>query len=78
MKMRAIRVDKNVPLPRRAIFDAYPFGSMEIGDSFVVSEDEIKRVRNAAHWYGKFNEPAKFKTRRIKPDEPIFRCWRVR
>jgi len=38
-----IKIDKNIPIPSREI--KYPFQDMEVGDSFAIDCEDIKKVR---------------------------------
>lgn len=68
--MSHIRVDKDVPIPKR-----YPFEQMEVGDSFAVPEGINRtRVSVAAMRYGREHK-MKFTVRQM-PDRSL-RCWRV-
>jgi hypothetical protein len=68
------RLEKGVPLPTAyAGRKKYPFGEMEIGDSFSFKADELTRVRAAASYFGTRNGK-KFSARK---DGPGCRCWRT-
>jgi len=71
--MSKYKIEKGIPLQREHTL--YPFGEMEIGDSFAVAADvtERRRVVSSAHSYGKKNGK-KFSTRKT---EDGYRCWRV-
>jgi hypothetical protein len=68
-------VEKGVPLPEvRQSGSVYPFRLMEIGDSFVVTdEDVVKNARAAAYVYSK-RSGHKFACRRV---DKGWRFWRV-
>jgi len=68
-------IEKGVPLPeRRQSGSVYPFRFMEVGDSFVVSEeDRLKNARAAAYSYGK-RSGHRFACRRVGNG---WRFWRV-
>ena len=58
----AFTIDQCVPIPRKSGGSGappkYPFGSMEVGESFFMeasSEEDIKPVRSAASRYAKRN-----------------------
>lgn len=51
----------------------YPFGDMQIGDSFAVNGDIRTRLVSAASRYGARNNK-KFS---IRKDGDAFRCWRI-
>ena len=51
--MRAIKIEKNIPIPLKRTNGkgvAYPFGELDIGDSFFVKGDDlvIRKVRGVA------------------------------
>jgi hypothetical protein len=52
----------------------YPFGKMEVGDSFLTEASERQRVSSAANSYGKQHN-CKFACRRTA--EGGLRVWRV-
>ena len=66
-----MKVEKQIPLPSK-----FPFGQMEVGDSFAVPP-EIKRstVNVAAKRYGD-KHGMQFTVRRM-PDHSL-RCWRIK
>ena len=66
-----IKIEKNVQMPRTNTSGKYPFGEMEVGDSFVTTE---KYVRAASQIFGKLNGK-KFVTR-TQEDKSI-RVWRA-
>lgn len=76
--MTAIKIEKNVPIPKshQGRRSAYPFASMQLGDSFLVrcrTPRDMNRVRSAAAIYaGKTG--AKFKTRSV---DGGIRVWLV-
>jgi len=68
-------VEKNIPL-NIAVYQQYPFGKMEIGDSFKIdSSSSVQGVRTAIAKYKKRHPAFNFRTKKIKQDE--FRCWRI-
>lgn len=72
-----IPVDKGVPMPvvvKEFGRAKYPFGKMEVGDSFKVASDLIRSARNAAYLYG-IRNGMRFSCRRV--DEQTFRVWRI-
>lgn len=66
-----MKVDKDVPLPRK-----YPFDKMAVGDSFAVPPD-IRRetVSVAAMRYGRKHK-MKFSVRMVA--DRSYRCWRMK
>lgn len=80
-------IERGVPLPPRANLAGhtkYPFGEMEIGDSFFIPIDTIDgkkpsdSVSSAAYVFGKRNNK-KFTTRQVREEGTIkgYRVWRV-
>ena len=74
--VKKIRVRKAVPRPvERKDLIFYPFRDMEIGDSFVIPDQDSRgaiRVRSAAARY----KPMRFSVRKSETDGK-WRCWRV-
>lgn len=73
----ARKIEKGVALPsnsKRFGESRYPFGAMEVGDSFKVGEDSAIRTRNAAYLYG-MRHGKKFSCRRVNLKE--YRIWRT-
>ena len=71
-------IEKNIPMPttgRSGRRTSYPFGDMEVGDSFVVptSDKKATSVYSAAWHYGNKNGK-KFSVHKI---EGGVRVWRV-
>lgn len=65
-----MKIEKNVPLPRR-----FPFDDMQVGDSFAIpSEVHRTTVSVAANRYGA-KHGVKF-TVRLMPNRS-YRCWRI-
>ncbi len=69
------KVDKDIPIPpARSTLARYPFADMEPGDTFAVPAEENKKVRLAAHSYGKRHGKA-FTIRR--QEDGTVRVWRT-
>uniref|UniRef100_A0A6M3LZ78 Uncharacterized protein n=1 Tax=viral metagenome TaxID=1070528 RepID=A0A6M3LZ78_9ZZZZ len=72
------KIDKNIPIPSKL---KYPFGEMEIGDSFEIdvgedSTEHVSATTREAIWRFRKNHPLlKFSLRTI--DEKHIRCWRI-
>lgn len=62
-------VEKGIPLPEKAERNKWPFGAMEVGDSFAFPPELSRTVRNAASSYQR-NREVKFTIREG-------RCWRT-
>ncbi len=72
------KIESGVPMPtrtggRRCV---YPLGKMSVGDSFLLSKDDLDRVRTAVSYYGKRNHK-KFSIRKVDPVTKEYRCWRI-
>lgn len=68
------KIEKKIPVPFSS--SKYPFGKMEVGDSFFIKEKEVvlNSVSSAAHHYGKHNNK-KFSIRKA---ENGYRIWRIK
>jgi hypothetical protein len=67
-------IEKGIPKPEgRRGLKKYPFGDMEIGDSFFVPSDKYRAVINASQIYGKRWE-RKFSVAKVDGGA---RCWRI-
>jgi len=71
-------IEKNIPAPKvRKAGKRYPFGDMEVGDSFnagVLSYADRGRLSSAATQHAKYYGK-KFTTR--TDDDGNIRCWRI-
>lgn len=65
-----IKIDKNIPMPASLGSTKWPFGNMEVGDSFEVPTKSIQQIISAMSWYGKRNK-MKFSRRKN-------RVWRIK
>lgn len=74
-----IEIDKNISLPAssgRGAKAKYPFGSMEIGDSFPIPEGKKMSVYlSSRSWANSRKLLWKFSVR--KDEAGAYRCWRV-
>jgi len=68
-------IEKGIPVPATLPRSKYPFGQMEVGDSFACSASQNARVRVAAHKYGK-DHGLVFTARKIGDDS--YRVWRIK
>ena len=69
------KIEKNVPLKNHQPANSkYPFGSMEVGDSFLAPKSAAKGAQSASLKWGKYNG-VKFATR--TQDDGSMRIWRV-
>lgn len=81
----AYKIRSDIPIPddgavyttpiRHNQTDTYPFGAMEIGDSFLVPSNDVRvaKVRSAASKYGRRWDKV-FLCRRLPTG---VRCWRI-
>jgi hypothetical protein len=65
-------IEKDVPVFRNSM--KFPFGQMEVGDSFLAPIDKAPRLRSAAHNYGRRHNMV-FTVSKVSDTE--FRCWRI-
>ena len=66
------KVEEKIPISW--FYRKYPFKDMKVGDSFVVSPENVFSVRSTSCEYGK-RYGWKFSTRRVSRTE--YRCWRI-
>lgn len=77
MGEKLIKIDKGVPLPKSNLFRTkYPFATMEVGDSFVVSPAAARSISGSMSNHARRNKDTKFTRRRISDTE--IRIWRVK
>ncbi len=70
------KIEKNLPIARVKKAKAiYPFGGMEVGDSFEYDAVIHNKVTPAACCYGKRHNK-KFSIRKI--DDKKYRIWRIK
>lgn len=68
------KIEKGITVPNtNRQKSIYPFGKMDVGDSFGVPREEREKLRRAATNYGKKNA-AKFV---VKTSDEEARVWRV-
>ena len=76
-KIPVISLDSTVPVPKEYPQAKYPFGSMEVGDSFVVPNELRQRVAGAASQYTRRSDyKIKFTTRSM--GDGTVRIWRTK
>lgn len=77
-----IKIEKNIPLPKNtALWEKYPFGEMEVGDSFYVENMNASRFSPLIQGYVRSLERpgAPLKKFSCKSNsEGGMRCWRVK
>lgn len=72
--MTDFKIDKDVPIiSSDTVKLRWPFGEMEVGDSFLIPEDIKPRVISAASYYG-LRHKKKFSIRKTTDG---YRCWRI-
>lgn len=69
-----MKIEKNIPIPERGWKRKYPFGNMDIGDSFLVDADGSNKAISAAKMYG-MRHGLKFTSK--KQDDGCARIWRI-
>lgn len=69
--MTQIKIDKDFPLPESRT--KYPFGDMEVGDSFW-SDNSREAVSSSAYSYGQ-RHGMKFT---VRITDGVTRCWRIK
>lgn len=72
--MSLYHIESGLVSPDSTRFDKYPFGKMEVGDSFALPSKESNRVSMSATQYFK-RHGARFTVRKV--DSETHRCWRV-
>ena len=73
MAIQEIELSKGIELPKPRVVFAYPYGEMEVGDSFVVPAQYRAKVLNANYRAGK-RLGRKFVAR---SEGVMLRVWRV-
>lgn len=67
-------IEKGIPLPSRQIPKKYPFGEMEVGDSFFVSDVSVGLLHAHARRYA----PWRYTCRTVvEGDVKGVRVWRI-
>lgn len=66
-----IKIEKGIPI---RLYYRYPFGDMEVGDSFFVENIKTSYLANAAHHYGRRHNK-KFACRKEGTGS---RVWRIK
>lgn len=69
-------IEKNIPIPdpNKGRKSKYPFATMQVGDSFFVSDKKQTVIGSCASAYSKRNPDVKFT---VRVAEGGVRCWRV-
>ena len=77
---RSYKIEKDIPIPRRAALCKYPLYDMEIGDSFVIPLSEKAPLRNALYRAHKSGRGFRFITRTVngrgRAGKQV-RVWRI-
>jgi hypothetical protein len=71
-------IEKEIPMPKRALGGKYPLGTMECGDSFFIpAADRNIQITLPSYWCK--HRPKKFVSRQIKEDGVVtgIRVWRI-
>ena len=69
-----MKIESNVPMPERIHNTVWPFGQMQVGDSFELPTNTHKRARNAAESYSRSHKGVKFAIRKMGD---AWRIWRT-
>jgi hypothetical protein len=69
--MTTVKIDTGIPIPARGGYGKYPHTSMEVGQSFYVSERGT--VQQAVSNYGR----ASGKKFTVRKEGAGYRCWRI-
>jgi hypothetical protein len=75
-----IEIEKGKSIPGKVRVYPYPFGQMEVGDSFSLPWDEknVNSVRSAVTDFCLRHKDFSFTTRHVKNEtEDVIRIWRV-
>lgn len=80
-KKNAFLIEKNIPITKHIRKSKYPFKDMDIGDSFIISEEysdhELRLKSNAARrWLKSSGTNYKFTLR--KTEDNKIRIWRIK
>ena len=69
------KIETGIDLPQNSSgrHRKYPFGDMNVGDSFVFAAADLEKLRSATSYYGSRIQK-KFSIRKIVGG---YRCWRV-
>lgn len=76
--MNKFVIEKGLPMPEFSASGRpakYPFSEMQVGDSFVLPEDQLIRIRSAAANWGT-RQGKKLSVRQLK--DGSYRCWRLK
>ncbi len=71
-KTTEFKIEKGFSIPKAK--KKYPFSTMEVGDSFLVGNDNLKSIRSSAYNYASKNHK-KFAVRETPEGH---RCWRIK
>ncbi len=72
LERKMFLIEKSVPMPAKSA--GFPFGEMEVGDSFLIPADAHARAVSAASNYGK-RYKKKITIRSV--GDGVYRAWRV-
>ena len=67
-----IKFETGIPVPPTR--HKWPFGQMEVGQSFIIPADTVKACRASATQYAMKHAGVKFTVRAVGNK---FRCWRI-
>jgi hypothetical protein len=70
-----IVIDNTVPIPIKGnSAKKYPFGGMQVGDSFALPISEYSKLQRAAHSYGNWHK----KKFTVRNEGETVRVWRIK
>lgn len=69
-----IEVESGIPAPTRHHLTIFPFGELEVGNSFFAAGAKIGQVTGCAYAYSKTHRGLKFTARSV---DGGVRCWRI-
>ncbi len=72
------KIEHGVELPlSRTKRAKYPFGEMQVGDSFAFDSASVLRLKSAASYFGIRNN-REYSIRLTDPVKNEYRCWRIK
>ena len=70
-----MKLEKGIPIPPVSGLTKWPFGEMEVGDSFTVPPETRERCRSAAASYARQHSGWTYTLQKV--DAETWRCWRI-
>lgn len=72
--MTDFKIEQGIPVPLGDARSRYPFQSMNVGDSFALTPQQVRSARNSMHAYAK-RSGTRFTLREV--GDGVWRCWRI-